>query len=45
MDSTGGKPKGFLIDTFGIYSAVFSPVYFYIFCIQFIRICSLQQKA
>lgn len=29
--STSGKPKGFLIDTFGIYSAVFSPVLFLYF--------------
>lgn len=29
--STGGKPKGFLVDTFGIYATVFSPFLFLYF--------------
>ncbi|MBL3519709.1 glycosyltransferase family 39 protein [Arcobacter lanthieri] len=36
--STDGKPKGFLIDTFGIYAAILSPVLFLYFIYSLYRV-------
>ena len=35
--STDGKPKGFLIDTFGVYSTIFSPFLFFYFLYSIYR--------
>ena len=35
--STDGKPKGFLIDTFGVYSTIFSPLLFFYFLYSIYR--------
>jgi len=40
---TGGKPKGFLLDTFGIYSAIFSPILFLYFLYSIYRIAVIKQ--
>ena len=41
---TGGKPKGYFIDTFGIYTAIFSPLLFLYFIYTMYRILIKEEK-
>lgn len=41
--STSGKPKGFFLDTFGIYAAIFSPILFLYFLYTIYRLAIKKQ--
>lgn len=41
---TGGKPKGYFVDTFGVYAAVFSPFLFLYFIYSMYRILIKEDK-
>lgn len=41
---TGGKPKGFFVDTFGIYASIFSPLIFLYFIYAIYRIAIKETK-
>lgn len=41
---TGGKPKGYFVDTFGVYATVFSPFLFLYFIYSMYRILIKEDK-
>lgn len=41
---TGGKPKGYFLDTFGVYAAIFSPLLFLYFIYAMYRILIKEEK-
>jgi hypothetical protein len=41
---TGGKPKGYFVDTFGVYAAIFSPFLFLYFIYSMYRILIKEEK-